>query len=49
MKGICGVFSLDFLEPGILPGRLIKVAMYTDITIHVSLPSFLKILLTIPG
>ena len=35
MIRVCRILYLDFLKPGILAWRLIKVAMYTDKTTHV--------------
>ena len=39
MIRICRILYFDFLKPGIFAWRLIKVAMDTDKTTHVPLPS----------
>ena len=43
VERICGVLQLDELEPGVLPGRLIKMSVNTDVAFHqTSLPVFSK-------
>jgi hypothetical protein len=32
--GMRGVLKLDDLQPGVLPGRLIEMAVYADETLH---------------